>query len=154
MRPIENGYRQAYGGNWALVGDAAHYKDPSDGQGMYDTLLGSKLLAEAIIAWKQGEMSWEQFGATYQQRLLDETHPMFEQTVANVKQTLYVTPPDIAIKTFARYLISNPDYQRRYLRYLSRAVDPAAFQPGPGMLLKILVQGIWGDIRQRFGSGH
>ena len=152
MRPIENGYRQAYGKNWALVGDAVHYKDPTDGQGIYDALLGSKLLAQAIIDWKQDRLSWEQAGATYQERLLEATHTLFKQTVANVKQTLYVAPPDFILNTFGRYLITNPDYQTRFVRYLSRALDPAEFQPGPKLFLKAFRQGIAADIRKQFSS--
>jgi flavin-dependent dehydrogenase len=153
MRPIENGYRQAFGPNWALVGDAVHYKDPIDGQGIYDALLESKLLAQAIVNLKQQGISWEQAGATYQQQMLAATHPTFMQTVTNVKQTIFTKLPEPMIKTFARYLISDPGYQRQYLRNMSRAVDPAEMKTGPGVFLRILLQGIAGDIRQGHKSG-
>ena len=54
VRRITNGYREAYGQRWALVGDAVHYKDPLDGQGMYDALLEAKLLAQSIIEVESG----------------------------------------------------------------------------------------------------
>ena len=149
IRPIENGYREAYGPNWALVGDAVHYKDPSDGQGVYDALMGSKLLAQAVLDWKRRGISWEQAGAAYQQRLMEKTHPMFRQTVANVKQTIFMQPPGFIIRTLIRYGISSPDFQNQFLRYLSRAIDPADFQ-GAAMFPRILMQGIATDIRQRF----
>ena len=150
IRPIENGYRQAYGANWALVGDAVHYKDPSDGQGIYDALLGSKLLADCVLDWKRNGGSWQPFGAAYQQQLLAETHRMLEQTVANVKQTIFTQPPGFIINTLIRYGASNPDFQTLFLRYLSRAIDPADFGAGAAMSPKILMNGIAGDIRRRF----
>ncbi len=147
IRPIENGYREPFGVQWALVGDAVHYKDPSDGQGIYDALLGSKLLAESILAWKRGDLSWAEAGARYRQRLLDETQLMFRQTVANLKQSLFMTPPAFAIQTFARYLISDSDYQRQFFRYLSRAISPADYKLGPPLLLKAISRGVIGDLR-------
>jgi flavin-dependent dehydrogenase len=149
IRPIENGYRAAYGAHWALVGDAVHYKDPSDGQGIYDALLESKLLAESILAWKQQGLAWMQAGAIYQQRLMDATHRMYQQTVANVKQTVFTQPPGFIINTLIRYGVSDPEFQTQFLRYLSRAIDPAAFTTGPAVFMKIFMRGVIGDLRRR-----
>ncbi len=149
IRPIENGYREAAGANWALVGDAVHYKDPSDGQGIYDALLEAKLLAKIIIDWKRGDLSWAQAGPLYQQRLLDETHAVFKQTVANVKQNLYFEPPVFLMKTVMRYMMSDQNFHNHFLRYLSREVDPADFMRqavSPTMFIK----GVARDIHQRF----
>lgn len=152
MRPIENGYRQAYGANWALVGDAAHYKDPSDGQGIYDALLESKLLAQSIRDWKQNRTSWAEAGAHYQQQMMDATHLMFMQTVDNVKQSLYINVPGCVAKTLVRWMISSPEFQTGFLRYLSRAIDPKAYKPSVSP--QILMDGLMGDIRQRFSYGR
>ncbi|MBC8171162.1 MAG: NAD(P)/FAD-dependent oxidoreductase [Anaerolineae bacterium] len=148
MRPIENGYREAFGANWALVGDAVHYKDPADGQGIYDALLESKLLAQSIIDWKQHGTTWAAAGAAYQQRMMNATHPTFKQTVANVRQTLYTPVPGFIIKTIVRWLINAPEFQREFLRYLSRAVDAADYKPG--LSSKIVLNGIKTDLRKRF----
>lgn len=147
MRPIENGYREAFGENWALVGDAVHYKDPSDGQGIYDALLESKLLAQSIIDWKRNGITWAVAGTRYQQQMMDATHPMFLQTVANVKQTLYTNIPSFFVKTIARWMLNDPHFQTQFLRYLSRAINPADYKP---FSPKILVNGILSDIRNRF----
>lgn len=149
MRPIENGYREAYGANWALVGDAAHYKDPSDGQGMYDALLGSKLLAQSIIHWKQSETTWTMAGAVYQQQLMDATYSTFKQTVANVKQSIYMDVPGFLNKTLVRWMISSPEFQTEFLRYLSRAIPAADYRPVPRNLPKIIMNGFMADLRQR-----
>jgi flavin-dependent dehydrogenase len=123
MRPIENGYREAYGANWALVGDAVHYKDPADGQGIYDALLETKLLAQAIIDWKQNGTVWLTAGANYQQQMMTATYPTFKQTVRNIRQTLYMNVPDFIAKTVVRWMMNTPYFQKRFLRYLSRAED-------------------------------
>lgn len=148
MRPIENGYRRAVGMNWVLVGDAVHYKDPSDGQGIYDALLESKLLAQSIIDWKQNEITWATAGASYQQQMISATHATFEQTIANVRQTIYTNVPGFFIKTLARWLITTPDFQINFLRYLSRAVNPVDYKPG--ISAKIVMNGIRADIHERF----
>lgn len=151
IRPIENGYREAFGANWALVGDAVHYKDPSDGQGMYDALLTSKLLAQAILDWKHHGLSWGAAGTAYQQRLRAATHAMFKQTVQNVQRSLYMNPPGIIIDSVIRWMMSDPGFQADYLRYLSRAIDPAMYKPRPS--LAAMVNGIVGDVRQWRSTG-
>lgn len=148
IRPIENGYREAYGANWALVGDAVHYKDPSDGQGIYDALLESKLLAQSILDWKQNGTTWAVAGARYQQQMMAATHATFEQTVENVKQSIYTSVPGFVTKTLVRWLITDPAFQTHYLRYLSRAIKAEDFKPG--LSPKLLARGIMTDIRKRF----
>jgi flavin-dependent dehydrogenase len=150
MRPIENAYREAYGVNWVLVGDAVHYKDPSDGQGIYDALLGSKILAQSIIDWKASGTTWRAAAALYQQRLLDATYPTFKQTVANVKQSIYTDVPDFLTDTLARWMITSPDFQVAFLRYLSRAIEASDYRPIPRNLSNIIMKGFMADIRQRF----
>jgi flavin-dependent dehydrogenase len=152
MRPIKNGYREAYGPNWALVGDAVHYKDPSDGQGIYDALLGSKLLAQSIIDWKQGNTSWETAGANYQQRLMGATYAMFKQTTANVKQSMYTKVPRLLNKTLIRWIVSSPEVQTQFLRYLSREISPGDYRPIPPNLPKIVINGLKEDFRRHFKS--
>ncbi len=132
MRPIENGYREAFGANWALVGDAVHYKDPSDGQGIYDALLESKLLAQAIHSWKQNGAKWAVAGASYQQKIIETTHPTFKRTVANVKQTLYTNVPGFLLKTLVRWMTNNPNFQTQLLRNLARATHPAGAKRSRG----------------------
>jgi flavin-dependent dehydrogenase len=154
MRPIENGYRQALGANWALVGDAVHYKDPSDGQGIYDALLGAKLLAESIIQWKKSGSTWASAGASYEQRLRDATYTTFKQTVANVKQSIYTDVPDVVNKTLVRWLLNAPEFQSELLRYLSRAIDAKDYRPIPRNIMGIIARGIRADIRHYFTQTH
>jgi 2-polyprenyl-6-methoxyphenol hydroxylase-like FAD-dependent oxidoreductase len=137
VRRIENGYRQAYGDGWALAGDAFHYESPLDGQGIYNALLASKFLAEAIQQWKSGK-PWQQAGADYQQRFYATSHTMLKQTVKRVQQELYTNPPPFVVNTMMRWILTDPGYQTQFLRYLSRAIDPNsfAFGPAPGPMVR------------------
>jgi len=150
VKRIGNGYRQAYGQNWALVGDAVHFKDPLDGQGIYDALLGSKLLAQSILNWKQSGTDWQLAGADYEEKMMAATHPMFLQTVGRVKQQMHTEAPEFLLKTYLRWMMNDPDYQSQFMRYISRAIDPADFKTEPSISPGILFRGIARDLRQYF----
>lgn len=140
IKRIENGYREGWGPGWGLVGDAVHYKDPSDGQGIYDALLGSKLLAESIVDWKRQGVAWEVAGAQYQQALKDATYATFLQTVANVRQSLYTQAPDFLFKIMGRGLMNNALFKTQFLRYLAREIEPREFQQVMKKLPAIMVK--------------
>jgi flavin-dependent dehydrogenase len=125
VKGIQNGYRTPYGDGWVLAGDAVHYKDPIDGQGIYDALLGTKILAEAIRKWKQDSCSWEESMKFYQEVFWKATHPMFLQTVQRIKEEAYGKPAPFIIKTVIRWTLTDPEYQAGLLRYIHRAIDPS-----------------------------
>ena len=53
-RNLPTYFRQAAGVGWALVGDAAHHKDPLAARGIADALLSAQLLAEHLLqGWDQ-----------------------------------------------------------------------------------------------------
>jgi flavin-dependent dehydrogenase len=149
IKRIENGYREGWGQGWALVGDAVHYKDPSDGQGIYDALLGSKLLAESIIDWKRQGLAWEVAGAQYQQALKAATYATFLQTIANVKQSLYTQVPDFLFRIMGRGLMNNALFKTQFLRYLAREIEPKAFQQVMKKLPVIMVKEVFSSLFQR-----
>jgi flavin-dependent dehydrogenase len=120
IKGIQNGYRQPYGDKWSLVGDAVHYKDPLDGQGIYDALLGAKILAQAIQKWKTNAASWEEAMHFYKVELWKATYPMFLSTVKRIKQEIYTYPPPFIVKTLVNWAVHDPDYQAHYLRYQHR----------------------------------
>lgn len=147
VRRVENGYRQAYGDGWALVGDAFHYESPLDGQGFYNALLASAFLAEAIGQWREGK-PWLQAGSEYQQRFYDSTHAMLKQTINRLQQDLYTSPPPFIVNTLMRWMLTDPLYQKQFLRYLSRALDPETFSFGPS--LGPVLRGMLRDARSVF----
>lgn len=65
LAPFRMFRRQAYGPGWALTGDAAMRLDPVTGQGIYQGLRTSELLAEALTKIRGGadwEQTMQQFG--------------------------------------------------------------------------------------------
>jgi flavin-dependent dehydrogenase len=144
IRPVENGYREAYGPGWALVGDAFHYKDPLDGQGIYDALTETKILAEAIGQWKSGDLTWAQAGEQYREKAWAATYPMFNATTARVQREVHSFPPKPIINTIIRWMLTDPDYQTALLRALARVGDPADVPtaPTPGMMWRGLLRSL------------
>jgi flavin-dependent dehydrogenase len=147
MRPVENGYREAFGAGWALVGDAFHYKDPIDGQGIYDALTETKILAEAIAQWKSGKLgSWEEAGALYKEKAWAATYPMFNMTTARVKREVHTFPPRLIVNTIIKWMLTDPGYQQTFLRVLARVEDPSSVPTSPSLSM------IWRGIARSFQS--
>lgn len=146
VKRIGNGYREPSGPGWVLVGDAVHYKDPVDGQGIYDALIGARLLAQALDAWLVGTLDFADAMANYARELQAATHPMFVETVGRLRRELYDEPPTLVAKTLIRWMMTDPTYQARFMNYLGRTI------PVEGWLTKRLVagavlRGIWRDLR-------
>jgi flavin-dependent dehydrogenase len=133
ISPVENGYREAFGPGWALVGDAFHYKDPVDGQGIYDALTETKCLAEAIAEWKSGKLTWEQAGTLYKEKAFAATYPMFNMTVERVRREVHAFPPRLILKTMIKWMLTDPAYQKTFLRILARHTDPATLPTAPSL---------------------
>ncbi|MCC7451538.1 MAG: FAD-dependent monooxygenase [Anaerolineae bacterium] len=152
VKRITNGYRQGTGPGWALVGDALHYKDPLDGQGIYDALIEAKLLAQAIVRWKCQGVAWDTVTVEYEAGVKNETHAMFLQTVARVKQEMFTTPPPFIVNTLIRWMLNDPAYQATFLKYLSRAIPPEQFSVKPTISPMLILQGISHDLQHRFSK--
>lgn len=146
MKKVGNGYREVGGAGWALVGDAAHYKDSIDAQGIYDALSGAKLLAKSLVDWKAGRLSWDAAVQQYRADLLAETYEMFLQTQARLKREIHDMPPDFVIRNIIRRVSSDPIYQKKFIAYVTRRIDPKGWL-SPDLMLGALVRGIGRDLR-------
>jgi hypothetical protein len=73
---------------------------------------------------------------------------MMLQTVSRVKNEMFSDPPPFIIKTLVRWLINSPEYQRDFMRLLSRASDPGNWQT-PGALRRAVLRGIRNDLFRR-----
>ncbi|MBK8252585.1 MAG: FAD-dependent monooxygenase [Polyangiaceae bacterium] len=124
IKRIGNGYRQPSGPGWALVGDALHYKDPVDGQGIYDALLETKLLDQALSLWLSGARTWDDAMKAYRDDVWAATQPMFKTTVGRLKRELYDEPPWPVVRTLIRWTVTDPIYQETFLRILGRDLPP------------------------------
>lgn len=148
MRKIGNCYREAGGAGWALVGDALHQKDPLDGQGIYDAVATAKLLATALIDWKQGRLGWEAALSQYDAAVRAETMPMYQETMQRVKRELYTEQPDWAYHTWLRWLATDPEYGRRLIMLLSRGIPATGWLPA-SVFFKALLRGAVRDLARR-----
>jgi flavin-dependent dehydrogenase len=127
VKRVGNGYRESSGPGWVLVGDAVHYKDPVDGQGIYDALIGAKVLAGALDAWLTEKRSWTDAMADYQRGLHAETHAMFLETIGRLRRELYEEPPPMIARTMIRWMMTDPAYQKRFLQFLGRELPPTGW---------------------------
>lgn len=146
LKKVGNGYRVAAGPHWALAGDAYHYKDPVDGQGIYDALLGTRILAEELDAQLRGQKDPARAAEDYARRVREATHPMFQATVKRLQNELYSEPPELVMRTAMRWMLQDSQYQLAFMRFLGREVDPAQWL-GPGLVLGAFARGIWRDLR-------
>ncbi|HEY2518191.1 MAG TPA: NAD(P)/FAD-dependent oxidoreductase [Polyangiaceae bacterium] len=146
MKRVQNRYRTPAGRGWALVGDALHHKDPVDGQGIYDALLESKILAESILSAHDGLRTREQALAEYSARVVAATRPMFLATMARLRRELYQDTPAVVLATATRWLTTDPTAQRRFLEYVCRVIPPGEFM-SPRTMLGAMGRGFWRDVR-------
>jgi 2-polyprenyl-6-methoxyphenol hydroxylase-like FAD-dependent oxidoreductase len=147
MKRVANRYFQAGGPGWALTGDALQHKDPVDGQGVFDALIESKLLAEALLSLRAGERTEEEALAFYERRVREETYDMFLATMDRLKRELYEEPPEIVLKTVLRWLLTDEVYKRRFMLYLSRAIPPRTWLT-PAVMRGAIARGALGDLRR------
>lgn len=147
IKRVGNRYLQAGGPGWVLTGDALHQKDPVDGQGIYDALIESKLLAEELSSWLSGSGTFEQMLAAYERRVREATYGMFLATMGRLKRELYEEPPEIVMKTVLRWLMTDPEYKRRFLLFLSRAIPPETWL-SPSFVRGAILRGALRDARR------
>lgn len=150
LRKVGNRFLEAGGPGWVLVGDALHHKDPVDGQGIYDALLESKLLAEELGAWHRGEHDWDALVTRYDRRVREGTHGMFLATMERLRRELYEEPPAIVVRTLLRWMMTDPEYQRRFLLFLCRSLPPDGWLT-PGLVARAVARGALRDLRRAFG---
>lgn len=147
VKRVANRYHEHGGPGWALVGDALHQKDPLDGQGIYDALIEGKLLDEALAGWLAGARSFEQALARYGASVREATHGMFLATMERLQRELYDEPSEVTIRTLMRWMLANPEYQRRFLQLLTRAIPPEGWLP-PTVVPGAVLRGAIADLRR------
>jgi len=147
LKRIGNRYVEAGGPGWALVGDALHQKDPVDGQGIYDALIEAKLLDEELAPFLAGERPFAAALAAYQRRVHEATHPMFLATLDRLKRELYEEPPTLVIRTLIRWMLTDPEYQDRFMRFLGRDLPPDKWMT-PALMRACVARGVARDVRR------
>jgi 2-polyprenyl-6-methoxyphenol hydroxylase-like FAD-dependent oxidoreductase len=97
--PGQVGYhRQSWGPGWALVGDAAHFKDPVSAHGLTDAMRDAELLARSVDAGLRGRRPMAEALLSYQLTRDRLAKPIFGPTdriasygwdLAEVKELLF-----------------------------------------------------------------
>jgi 2-polyprenyl-6-methoxyphenol hydroxylase-like FAD-dependent oxidoreductase len=130
---IEDGFfRQPAGPGWALVGDAGAHKDPITAQGMLDAFRDAELLADAVHAGLDGDLSLELRG--YQQARDEAALPMYELTSALADLE---TPPPPEMLDLIAALQGQPQHIARFLGVIAGSVGLADFY-GPDSVAAVM----------------
>jgi hypothetical protein len=116
-RGIENYLRQPYGPGWALAGDAAYLKDPSNGSGIGDAVAQAFPLADALDVTLRGA-DWEAIMSAYQRARDEAVTPMYHWTIASTQ--LHDVAPEAI--TWLRAALVTPHVARRLIYWLADAM--------------------------------
>ncbi len=73
-------HRQSWGPGWALVGDAAHFKDPISAHGLTDAMRDAELLARAVDDALRGRVRYDTALGRYQAARDALAFPLFKAT--------------------------------------------------------------------------
>lgn len=149
IKQIGNGYRRPSGPGWVLVGDAVHYKDPADGQGIYDALIAAKLLEKALERWLSEKASWESAMDSYRRELWDETHAMFVVTTTRIQRELFSEPPMPVVRTLMRWMMTDPQYAETFIRVQGRDCPPELLL-SKKLAASAIARGVWREVSGRF----
>jgi hypothetical protein len=76
---------------------------------------------------------------------------MYTATQKRLANELYSEPPRLVVRTLLRWMLTDPTYQSRFIRFLGRDLDPATWL-GPGLVLGCVARGIGRDIARLFGG--
>jgi len=116
---LPNFYRRSFGRGWALVGDAAHHRDPLTGMGIGDAFLGAQLLADAIAEGLSGDPArLDAALANYQSAFRQRTMPVFEYTL----KAASLKDPASTLPLYAKVAQSSEE-TTRFMDVLAGAMD-------------------------------
>lgn len=107
---LPNFFRQPHGPGWALVGDAAHNKDPTPGRGITDAFIQAEMLAERLDIPLDDTQQVDAALAKYAQQLREEFTPAYESALVTAR---------LDPAAYIRHLIDNqhdPAFTERFFR--------------------------------------
>jgi 2-polyprenyl-6-methoxyphenol hydroxylase-like FAD-dependent oxidoreductase len=146
LKHTPNYYRQLAGPGWALVGDAAHHKDPLGGQGIYDAIYSSRALSQAYLRYKRGEADWQTAMAGYKTDFEAETLPVYHSTLASRAN---LNAPNWFARLLGRYASENPAFMRSVIRVPMR-IAKAEEAINSTLIGTTFAKGIANDTRRFF----
>lgn len=82
---LPNFFRKPYGAGWALVGDAAHHKDPFLALGITDALRDAELVADAVHDGLSGKRPLLEALADYENQRNEQSRPLYYENLARAR---------------------------------------------------------------------
>jgi 2-polyprenyl-6-methoxyphenol hydroxylase-like FAD-dependent oxidoreductase len=116
-------YRRRYGPGWALVGDAAHHKDPCTAQGISDAFRDAESLAAALDDVWSGRAPFDDRLAAHQQEREAESLPMYEFTC----QLAALEPPPPELAAFLEAASRSPEASTDFVSVVAGTVGIPEF---------------------------
>jgi 2-polyprenyl-6-methoxyphenol hydroxylase-like FAD-dependent oxidoreductase len=146
LAPQPGYFRPAGGPGWALVGDAAHFKDPASGQGFHDALFTVEQTLEALDTISDGNpltpqaagQTWPGVATLMQQARDKALQPMYAFTY-QFGESLTRAPTRLE-RALLRTIARDPKVTRQFFGITSGATDVRAFnRAAPLYLLRGLL---------------
>ncbi|HEX8581368.1 MAG TPA: FAD-dependent monooxygenase, partial [Acidimicrobiales bacterium] len=120
---LPNFFRKPYGPGWALVGDAAHHKDPCTAQGISDAFRDAESLAAALDDVWSGRAPFADRLAAHQQEREAESLPMYEFTC----QLAALEPPPPELAAFLEAASRSPEASTDFVSVVAGTVGIPEF---------------------------
>lgn len=120
MADLPNFFRQPWGPGWALVGDAGHFKDPTNAKGISDAFQDADLLAKAIGSMLDGGMPEAAAMAAFHEERDGRAIPDSEFNLMRADLDSWGAPPMLALRAALGGDVENT---RRLYRAIS-GIDP------------------------------
>ncbi|AFC31536.1 monooxygenase FAD-binding protein [Paenibacillus mucilaginosus 3016] len=128
----DNDWWDGMGPGWALLGDAMSFKDPAVGQGMYDAMTGSRVLADILASHPDWPSSWDRMREAYNGTMEAKTITRFGMACLYTKNMPF-TPEQTAVN----HLIgAHPEAARAFLGMYNYANEPHDLERLIGELLQ------------------
>src|SRR5579871_4168899 len=133
LAPQPGYFRPAGGPGWALVGDAAHFKDPASGQGFHDALFTVQQTLEALdhiaggkpLTTQAAGQVWPAQATAIDRKRDKALQPMYDFTY-QFGESLTRAPTSVE-RALLRTIASDPKVTARFLGITTGATDVRDF---------------------------
>ncbi|MBZ0289791.1 MAG: FAD-dependent monooxygenase [Anaerolineae bacterium] len=136
-----NCFRKRFGPGWALVGDAAHVKDPTPAQGISDAFADADVLAEKLGRAFSGELPIETALTRYETERNQRALPEYERTCQMAHLEGWNAPDVLALRAALR---DNPAGTSAFFSTFTQMIPPETFF-SPDNISRIMQQAAMTD---------
>ncbi len=123
MTDLPNFFRKPYGPGWALVGDAAHHKDPIAGQGIMDAFISAELVVDALHRAFSGQEDYDSSLSKYETTRNECMIPKYHFSSDFAK----LEPPSPEMAALMEAVSRQQKYSDQFLGVIAGTVPVEAF---------------------------